>query len=127
MCECAATTTVYPSTNAEDVAYILADSECRVVFAEDESQLAKLKERKSELPHLDKVVVIDGEGDGVSVLATLRNDATAVRLVSSVDDSDGPMGQASIVHALVEQAAGRTGQYGLAPGADAPFAPVPAS
>ena len=68
MCAGAATTTVYPSTHAEDVAYILADSECRVVFAEDESQLAKLQERKSELPHLDKVVVIDGEGDGSWVI-----------------------------------------------------------
>jgi long-chain acyl-CoA synthetase len=64
MCAGAATTTVYPSTNTEDVAYILADSECRVVFAEDAEQLAKLTERKSELPHLDKVVLIDGEGDG---------------------------------------------------------------
>ena len=36
MCAGGATTTVYPSTTAEDVAYILADSECRVVFAEDD-------------------------------------------------------------------------------------------
>ena len=39
----AATTTVYPSTNAEDTAYILSDSECRVVFAEDDEQIAKLE------------------------------------------------------------------------------------
>ncbi|MGH3370726.1 MAG: AMP-binding protein, partial [Nocardioidaceae bacterium] len=32
MCAGAATTTVYPSTIDDDVAYILADSECRVVF-----------------------------------------------------------------------------------------------
>src|SRR4029077_14315060 len=32
MCAGAATTTVYPSTNAEDTAYILADSESRIVF-----------------------------------------------------------------------------------------------
>ena len=42
MCAGAATTTVYPSTNAEDTAYILVDSECRVVFAEDDDQIAKL-------------------------------------------------------------------------------------
>ncbi len=59
----AATTTVYPSTNPEDVAYILADSECRIVFAEDDAQLAKLLERKSELPHLTKVVTFDGATD----------------------------------------------------------------
>ncbi|HMY09485.1 MAG TPA: AMP-binding protein, partial [Marmoricola sp.] len=33
MCAGGATTTVYPTTMASDVAYILADSECRVVFA----------------------------------------------------------------------------------------------
>ena len=64
MCAGAATTTVYPSTISEDVAYILSDSECRVVFAEDDSQVAKLKEHKSELPHLSKVVVFDGATDG---------------------------------------------------------------
>ena len=42
MCAGGATTTVYPSTNAEDTAYILSDSECRVVFAEDDEQVAKL-------------------------------------------------------------------------------------
>ena len=52
MCAGAATTTVYPSTMADDVGYILADSECRVVFAEDDTQIAKLVERKAELPHL---------------------------------------------------------------------------
>src|SRR5699024_8360092 len=36
MCAGAATTTVYPSTMADQVAYILADSAARVVFAEDE-------------------------------------------------------------------------------------------
>jgi len=64
MCAGVATTTVYPSTNSDDVAYILADSECRVVFAEDDNQIAKLKEKKSELPVLEKVVTFDGTPDG---------------------------------------------------------------
>jgi long-chain acyl-CoA synthetase len=64
MCASGATTTVYPSTMSEDVAYIVADSECRVVFAEDEGQVAKLREHRSELPHLDKVVLFDGTPDG---------------------------------------------------------------
>ena len=37
LCAGAATTTVYPSTNAEDTAYILADSDSKIVFAEDDS------------------------------------------------------------------------------------------
>src|SRR4029077_10176742 len=64
VCAGAATTTVYPSTNAEDTAYILSDSECRVVFAEDDEQIAKLTERKAELPHLLKVVTFTGKTDG---------------------------------------------------------------
>ena len=64
MCAGGATTTVYPSTNAEDTAYILSDSECRVVFAEDDEQIAKLKDDKAELPHLAKVVTFDGTIDG---------------------------------------------------------------
>ncbi len=67
MCAGGATTTVYPSTNAEDTAYILSDSECRVVFAENDEQVAKIKDNKAELPHLEKIVTFDpatsaGEG-----------------------------------------------------------------
>jgi long-chain acyl-CoA synthetase len=64
MCAAGATTTVYPSTNAEDTAYIVGDSECRVVFAEDDEQIAKLRDHKSELPHVAKVVTFDGTTDG---------------------------------------------------------------
>lgn len=60
----AATTTVYPSTISDDVAYILADSDSRIVFAEDDEQVAKLREKHSELPSVSKVVVFDGQTDG---------------------------------------------------------------
>ncbi|MEU3356513.1 AMP-binding protein, partial [Streptomyces sp. NPDC037389] len=39
MCAGAATTTVYPQTNADESAYILSDSESRVLIAEDAAQL----------------------------------------------------------------------------------------
>src|SRR4051812_46295599 len=64
MCAAGATTTVYPSTNGGDTAYILGDSECRVVFAEDDEQVAKLKEHRNDLPHVVKVVTFDGATDG---------------------------------------------------------------
>jgi long-chain acyl-CoA synthetase len=64
MCAGGATTTVYPTTNAEDTAYILGDSESRVVFAEDDEQIAKLTGHRNELPHLAKVVTFDGTTDG---------------------------------------------------------------
>ncbi len=69
MCAGVATTTVYPSTMTEDVGYILADSECRVVFAEDDTQVAKIRDRRSELPLLDKVIVFDGATDGDWVMS----------------------------------------------------------
>ena len=64
MCAAGATTTVYPTTNAEDTAYIVGDSECQVVFAEDDEQVAKLTEQKSQIPTVKKVVVFDGATDG---------------------------------------------------------------
>lgn len=62
MCAGGATTTVYPSTNAEESAYILADSVSRVLIAEDASQLAKAREKRADLPELKHVVVIDMAG-----------------------------------------------------------------
>ncbi|WP_370664945.1 long-chain fatty acid--CoA ligase [Streptomyces sp. IBSBF 2507] len=62
MCAGAATTTVYPQTNADESAYILSDSESRVLIAEDAAQLAKAREKKAELPDLTHVVVIDATG-----------------------------------------------------------------
>ena len=60
----AATTTVYPTTHAEDVAFIVANSGSRIVVAEDQTQVDKLIAHRAELPAVDKVVVIDGTGDG---------------------------------------------------------------
>src|SRR3954454_13310879 len=64
MCAGAATTTVYPSTNAEDTAYIISDSECQVVFAEDDEQIGKLTEMRAQLPTVAKVITMDGTADG---------------------------------------------------------------
>jgi long-chain acyl-CoA synthetase len=63
MCAGAATTTVYPTTPAPDVAYILRDSDSRLVFAEDDEQIAKLREHRADLPALSKVVTFDGTSD----------------------------------------------------------------
>jgi long-chain acyl-CoA synthetase len=60
----AATTTVYPTTIADDVAYILGDSGSRVVFAEDDAQVAKLRERRADIPSVVKVVTFSGTTDG---------------------------------------------------------------
>ncbi|MGJ9411278.1 AMP-dependent synthetase/ligase [Aeromicrobium sp. CF4.19] len=59
----AATTTVYPTTTVDDEAYILSDSTSRIVFAEDDEQVKKLLEKKSELPDVVKVVTFDSTLD----------------------------------------------------------------
>ncbi len=58
------TTTVYPSTMPEDVAYILSDSGSVVAFAEDDDQVAKLQQCRDQIPEVRKVVVFDGTTDG---------------------------------------------------------------
>jgi long-chain acyl-CoA synthetase len=74
MCAAGATTTVYPSTGAEDTAYIVGDSECRFVFAEDGSQLEKLEAHRDELGQLVKVISFDdtvADGDFVITMDAL--------------------------------------------------------
>ncbi|HET8594751.1 MAG TPA: long-chain fatty acid--CoA ligase [Intrasporangium sp.] len=60
VCAGGATTTVYPTTIGEDVAYILTDSASSIVFAEDDAQVAKLAERRAELPGVRHVVAFSG-------------------------------------------------------------------
>ncbi len=105
MCAGAATTTVYPTTNATDVAYIVANSGSRVVVAENQAQVDKLLEHRSALPAVAKVVIIDGEGDGdwVVTLDELEQQGRQL-LVDSPDAVDeriaaiGPDRLASLIY-----------------------------
>jgi len=56
----AATTTVYPTTQHDDVAFILGDSGSRVVFAEDQGQVDKIVAHADELTALETIVQISG-------------------------------------------------------------------
>ena len=58
-----ATTTVYPSTTADETQFILADSDTRYAFVEDAGQLAKLAQHRAELPKLQRAILIDGAPD----------------------------------------------------------------
>ncbi|MEV6505978.1 AMP-dependent synthetase/ligase [Streptomyces sp. NPDC051642] len=85
LCAGAATTTVYPQTNADESTFILADSGSKVLIAEDAAQLAKAREKRADLPELTHVVVIDpagvepgaDEGDWVLTLAELEQRGAA--------------------------------------------------
>ncbi|GGV60285.1 MULTISPECIES: AMP-dependent synthetase/ligase [Streptomyces] len=81
MCAGAATTTIYPQTNADESVFILSDSESKVLVAENADQLAKALDHRAELPDLHHVVVIDAEGvdtdDFVLTLAELERRGAA--------------------------------------------------
>ena len=70
-----ANTTIYPSTSEDDFAYILSDSGTRFLIAEDQKQADKVLHQRDQLPRLEKIILIDGEGDGDFVInwAQLRD------------------------------------------------------
>lgn len=57
----------------------------------------------------------------VGVVATVRASTSLSRGVSTVDDVGVPMGQATVALAILEQATGASGQYGLGSDASAVF------
>jgi long-chain acyl-CoA synthetase len=65
----AATTAIYPTTSESDVTFIVADSQSRIVFAEDDAQIAKLSANRHGLPEVVKVVTFDGTADGDWVIS----------------------------------------------------------
>ena len=65
----AATTAIYPTTAESDVTFIMSDSQSRVVFAENDAQIAKLRANRYSLPELVKVVTFDGTSDGDWVIS----------------------------------------------------------
>jgi long-chain acyl-CoA synthetase len=84
LCAGAATTTVYPATPAAEVGFILEDSGARIAFAADDDQIVKLRARRADLPHLEKVVTFDGTPDrdwviGLAELERLGRDHLASR------------------------------------------------
>jgi long-chain acyl-CoA synthetase len=105
MCAGAATTTVYPTTNAGDVAYIVANSGSRVVIAENQTQLNKLLEHRAELPDVSRVVIIDGSGDGEWVITLDELEQLGKQLLADSPDvvkervaSIGPGHLASLIY-----------------------------
>jgi long-chain acyl-CoA synthetase len=74
---------VYPSNAASQVCYVLAHSGARVCFVENVDQLTKVLLRRSELPALEHVVVMDdvnGLDDGfITSLDDLRASGTSTR------------------------------------------------
>ena len=83
MCAGGATTTIYPTTIAPDVAYILGNSGSVVVFAEDDDQVTKLWERRVDLPAISRVVTFDGASDGEWVISMSDLEEMGAELLAS--------------------------------------------
>jgi long-chain acyl-CoA synthetase len=112
LCAGAATTTVYPATPAADVAFILRDAGARMVFAEDDDQIAKLRAHRADLPDLVRVVTFDGTPDGdwvigLAELERLGRDHLAAH-PSAVDDAVAAVGPESL--ATLIYTSGTTGR-----------------
>ncbi|GAA0898003.1 long-chain fatty acid--CoA ligase [Virgisporangium ochraceum] len=99
MCAGAATTTVYPTTEAEDAQYIVRDSGSKVLIAENAEQAAKLTGVK-----LDAIVVIDGPaGDGQLTLADLEKRGAGVlagkpTLIEDIAETVEPQHLATLIY-----------------------------
>ncbi|WP_084958493.1 AMP-dependent synthetase/ligase [Thermoactinospora rubra] len=83
----AATTTIYPSNTAEECAYVINDSQTRLVVAENDEQVAKLRSVRDQLAGVSNVLVVDG---------TASDDGWVVRL----DDVKGEGDYDAMVDAI---------------------------
>lgn len=97
--------------------------------AKDDPTVGMVSALAVQLDTRGKGVVVAGDlasaGDG-GVVASIRGNAAANSIVSTVDDVDGAMGQVTAVLALAEQLDGKSGHYGTGSGANG-IAPEPAS
>ncbi len=72
LCAAGATSTIYPSSLAEDCSYIVSDSGTVIAFAENEEQVKKLMSVKAQMPTLQKIVVFEGKASGDGFVITLQ-------------------------------------------------------
>jgi long-chain acyl-CoA synthetase len=104
-CAGGATTTVYPTTEPEDAAYIVADSGSKVLIAEDPKQALKIAGVDTSVTH---VVLIDGPADAGATppqltLAELEERGQAAlrrnpKLIEEVVESIGPDNVATLIY-----------------------------
>ncbi|MFG3409204.1 AMP-dependent synthetase/ligase [Streptomyces sp. NPDC048142] len=92
MCAGVATTAVYPSTNADETAYILADSGARAIFVEDAAQLAKVAADAHRPPELVHAILFDPQADipqveGLEVLSLAELEKRGLRYLEEHPDA----------------------------------------
>ena len=98
-----------------------SDSATRTARATAWAQLSVAMDAASAGAVLVSASAAPDTTDVASVVTTVRDDKDRSAVLSSVDDGEMPMGQASVVFGILEQEAGKAGQYGLASDATAAF------
>lgn len=107
---------VYPTSPANEVAYVLGHCEAEIVVCEDQEQVDKVLERRAELPKLRRVVVIESKGarsypaDFVLTFAALEEAGRAALAAQpqAVDEQLSRQGLADI--GLIVYTSGSTGK-----------------
>jgi long-chain acyl-CoA synthetase len=74
---------IYPTNSPEECEWVAGNSESRLLFAEDSSQVKKIAQVRDRLPALEAVIVLEGEAENAIPLDELRErgrarDATEV-------------------------------------------------
>jgi long-chain acyl-CoA synthetase len=62
---------IYQTNSAEECRYVLENSDAKVVVVEDDEQLTKIREVRSQLPQLEHVVLMIGEAEDAISMAGL--------------------------------------------------------
>jgi long-chain acyl-CoA synthetase len=91
---------IYQTDSPEQCEYVLAHSEVRLVFCEDESQLAKIEQVKARCPGVEQIVLFESASSGAMSLADLRDRGRAVKqtLIDECGRAVAPQDVATIVY-----------------------------
>ncbi|MGW6724674.1 AMP-dependent synthetase/ligase [Nocardia sp. NPDC055029] len=108
----AAATTVYPTTNPEDVAFILTDCGAAVAFVENVEQLRKLRTESGFVGAIRQVVLFDGDSSEPGVLSwTAAIEAGRQYLTANPASIDEALAQLAPDHlATIIYTSGTTGR-----------------
>lgn len=105
LCAGGATTTIYPSSTAEDTAYILSDSGSRFALVEDDKQVDKVLSVRAQVPELKGIIVMNGKSrdDFVISLADLEQKGDAWDKANpgryeAIGDAVGPEHIATLIY-----------------------------
>jgi long-chain acyl-CoA synthetase len=89
---------VYPTSPSNEVAYVLAHADCEVVVCEDQEQVDKLLQARSELPRLRKIVMVEHKG-----YADTKAQAPELLISFAELEALGQGGDASLIDRVLEQ------------------------